>query len=106
MRGPQAEVFRHPYMVLLRQMLLDLLPRPAGVAQLAAGGSPTKSEERGEGGGAAFLGNGPTHGALRWLSSVLVAARTLRQAAALHLGTRMLSAPRPPQLCKSVPAAA
>lgn len=41
--GREAEAFRHPYLALLRQFLLELLPRPASLGQAAAGGgSPTK----------------------------------------------------------------
>ncbi len=41
-RGRESEAFKHPYMALLRQYLLDFLPRPASASQQAAAGSPSK----------------------------------------------------------------
>ena len=40
--GRDSDLFRHPYMALLRQFLLDWLPRPATQVQMAAAGSPSK----------------------------------------------------------------
>ena len=55
-RGRESEIMKHPYMALLRQFLLDLLPRPASAAQAAAGGSPAKG---------ARVRAAPCHAALR-----------------------------------------
>ncbi|KAL4451949.1 hypothetical protein ABPG75_007611 [Micractinium tetrahymenae] len=39
-RGRESEAWRHPYLAALRQLLLDLLPRPSTAAQLSSTAAP------------------------------------------------------------------
>jgi hypothetical protein len=42
--GRDAEALRHPYLAALRQLLLELLPRPANAMQGGAAATPSKGE--------------------------------------------------------------
>ncbi len=43
-RGRESEAWRHPYLAALRQLLLELLPRPTTAAQLSSSAAPATRE--------------------------------------------------------------
>ena len=46
-RGRESEAMRHPYLAALRQLLLELLPRPSVAAQALPAATPTKGAHKG-----------------------------------------------------------
>ena len=43
-RGRESEAMQHPYLAALRQLLLEMLPRPTAATQLNAATTPAKGE--------------------------------------------------------------